>query len=51
MLHEAGGGHAVFRLGVAIRILRFRHLLTLTDRVLHFTFESAIAIYELFGFK
>ena len=51
MLHEAGDGHAVFRFGVAIRILRYRHLLTLTDRVLHFTFESAIAIYELFGFK
>ena len=39
---ELGGdGHAVFRLEVAIRIRRFGHLLTLTDQVLHFTFESA----------
>jgi NADPH:quinone reductase-like Zn-dependent oxidoreductase len=42
LLHEAGDGHAVFRLEVAIRIRRFGHLLTLTDQVLHFTFESAL---------
>ena len=42
LLHEAGDGHAVFRLEVAIRIRRFGHLLTLTDKVLHFTFESAL---------
>jgi len=41
LLHEAGDGHAVFRLEVAIRILKSGHLLTLTDQLLHFTFESA----------
>jgi len=41
LLHEAGDGHAVFRLDVVLRIRRFEHLLTLTDQVLDFTFESA----------
>jgi hypothetical protein len=48
LLHEAGDGHAVFRLEVAIRIRRFEHLLTLTDQVLHFTFESAVGLLIIF---
>jgi hypothetical protein len=40
LLHEAGDGHAVFRFEVLVRIRGFGHLLTLTDQVLHFTFES-----------
>lgn len=44
LLHEAGDGHAVFRLEVVIRLRRFGHLLTLTDQVLHFRFESARSI-------
>lgn len=44
LLHEAGDGHAVFRLEVAIRMRRFEHLLTLIDQVLHFTFESAMCM-------
>lgn len=43
LLHEAGDGHAVFRLEVVIRLRRFGHLLTLTDQVLHFRFESALS--------
>lgn len=40
-LHEAGDGHAVFWHEVTIQIRRFGHLLTLTDQVLLFTFESS----------